>query len=412
MRKIAFARSLIRDQKGNVALIAAATLPMLLGAAGLAVDTLQLSVAKRQLQRAADSGAIAAASAMAQQADPEAAALQNIAMYDKIDMTTTPHVDDNPASGTYAGQPDVVLVRLETVRAAPFMTFFTNADPTIVAEAAARVDEGGQFCLISLYDGTETGIAATGNATLNLGCGMATNARGPSAVTAQGSADVSASPIAAMGDIPESSRFADGTELQPFSAEQQDPLAHVPDPPPNFCSNPLGKMDVKPNKTKNFSPGCYSSIDLKGTANLASGVYYVNGGDVSFGSQANATGTGVTIVMTGPNGNAGDISFNGGASLNLTAPSSGDHQGVVLYRDRRAPTIDVKFNGGADLALQGALYLPTVDLDMLGGFNLDADCLQIIARKMSFKGSADLRNNCPAGSGSSAFQGTRIRLLR
>src|SRR4029453_3717289 len=47
------------NERGNMVVIAAAALPMLVGAAGLATDTIQWALWKRQIQRAADSAAIA-----------------------------------------------------------------------------------------------------------------------------------------------------------------------------------------------------------------------------------------------------------------------------------------------------------------------------------------------------------------
>ena len=56
---IGFIKKLVGDRRGNVLAIAAACLPLVVGAAGLATDTIQWTMWKRQLQRAADSAAIA-----------------------------------------------------------------------------------------------------------------------------------------------------------------------------------------------------------------------------------------------------------------------------------------------------------------------------------------------------------------
>ena len=56
---IAFMKSLWRDKRGNALVIAAAALPLVLGSAGLASDTIEWALWKRQLQRAADSAAMA-----------------------------------------------------------------------------------------------------------------------------------------------------------------------------------------------------------------------------------------------------------------------------------------------------------------------------------------------------------------
>ncbi len=56
---IVFFGKLWRNKRGNALAIAAACLPLFVGAAGLATDTIQWTLWKRQLQRAADSAAIA-----------------------------------------------------------------------------------------------------------------------------------------------------------------------------------------------------------------------------------------------------------------------------------------------------------------------------------------------------------------
>jgi Flp pilus assembly protein TadG len=56
---IAFMKSLWRDRRGNALVIAAAALPLVIGSAGLASDTIEWALWKRQLQRAADSAALA-----------------------------------------------------------------------------------------------------------------------------------------------------------------------------------------------------------------------------------------------------------------------------------------------------------------------------------------------------------------
>src|SRR5678816_2998719 len=56
---IGFFGKLWRNKRGNTLAIAAAAMPLFIGAAGLATDTIQWTLWKRQLQRAADSAAIA-----------------------------------------------------------------------------------------------------------------------------------------------------------------------------------------------------------------------------------------------------------------------------------------------------------------------------------------------------------------
>ena len=58
-------KKLLPDERGNALALGAAALPLIIGGAGLALDTVQISLAKRQLQRAADSAALAGARSVA-----------------------------------------------------------------------------------------------------------------------------------------------------------------------------------------------------------------------------------------------------------------------------------------------------------------------------------------------------------
>src|SRR6266542_4501679 len=72
---IKFFRRLWKDKRGNAILIAGAALPMLAGAAGLATDTVQWVLWKRELQRAADSAALAGVYAKAENVETVSSAV-------------------------------------------------------------------------------------------------------------------------------------------------------------------------------------------------------------------------------------------------------------------------------------------------------------------------------------------------
>lgn len=65
-------RSIFSDRTGNFGMMTALILPMLLGGAGLAIDTANLMVSKRQLQEATDAAALAVSGAMANGSDTAA----------------------------------------------------------------------------------------------------------------------------------------------------------------------------------------------------------------------------------------------------------------------------------------------------------------------------------------------------
>ena len=413
MKALSRLRDLLSSERGNVLVVGAVSLPLLVGAAAFALDTITLALSNRQLQRAADSSAIAGAYALAQGQDAETASDNDLDENDFPALSRAPEMAVGPSHGFQR----TVSVRLTARRTLPFMSAFRSAPTTITVDATAALVDEGVFCVISLYDGDDTGIDVNGTGDLTLGCGMKANSQSDEAITAGGASTVSGTPIAAVGGLDGSTNnFVPPTRLQPYSAPQEDPLLRVPDPPPQTCSasgsGNLVDISIGPAQTQTLLPGCYRTLDIKGVATLLPGTYYINGGDLRIGAQANVVGLGVTIVLTGPGGQAGDLQINAGATLNLTSSGTGPYAGVLIYRDRRAQLSEMRISGGASLFLTGALYFPTADVTFVGHAGMNVRCLQLVAQKMHFRGTANIRNDCPADSGASAFRQTVVRLVQ
>ncbi|HEY0111559.1 MAG TPA: pilus assembly protein TadG-related protein [Allosphingosinicella sp.] len=418
MRAFAWLRSLLSSERGNVLVIGAATMPLLIGSAAFAVDTIQLSVWKRQLQRAADSSAIAGAYALSQGMDTHNAVHNDLEKNSFPVLTQEEDIDLDPR----LGYDRVVRVQLTATRTLPFLSIFTGAASNVVADATAALVTDGTFCMVSLYDGDDAGIVVHGGADVDLGCGMKTNSTAEQAIITNGNgATISATPIAAVGGLDGSSNnFVDGetedgetreTTLQPHSAKQSDPLAWVPNPTiPSGCTEAL-----TPAVADTLADGgtyCFTSLDVKPseTMNLPSNsTIIINGGDVDI--QGDINGAHVAIVMSGTDGDAGGVKINSQAKLNLTAPDSGSYKGILFYRDRRADNAAITINGGAESILQGALYFPTSDITLSGHADMNVACLQMVGQKLNFGGTANITNVCPANSGSSAFEQTIVRLI-
>jgi hypothetical protein len=147
-----------------------------------------------------------------------------------------------------------------------------------------------------------------------------------------------------------------------------------------ICRN----LSVGPNETLTLNPGLYylnnASLDIRGTV----------------------TGSGVTIVMTGNAATVGTVTINAQSSVRLSAPVASlvpgvpEGRGVLLYRDARAtnngPQNELKLNGGADMRLEGAIYLPTSDVQVNGNSGASSSgCMPIVGFALSFSGTADTR---------------------
>jgi hypothetical protein len=303
------------------------------------------------------------------------------------------------------------------MRPTPFFSFFSKRTPEIKAQATGAVIFAGQFCMISLEDGSTAGVNFQGNTTLDLGCGVATNSKAAVSITASGSSTIIASPVAAVGGVPSSSNYAGGTKLLPYSPKQVDPFARLPIPsPPADCAPPLS---IGPNAATTIpvSAGnvyCFKGMDIKGTVTLPPGTYYVDGGTFSAGSQAQISGQNVTIILTNsanPSASAG-LDINGGAQLNLSAPESGPYGGVLFYQDPRAALGNaVKINGNSMSSFEGAFYFPRATLNYSGTAGMRTECVQVVARRLQFSGNSRIVNECKEGSASQAFNATFVRLV-
>jgi len=433
-----FLKKLWRDRRGNALVIAGASLPLIIGSAGLATDTIQWVLWKRELQRLADSAALAGV--YARKSGNTVGTCTNVSTpaytapvaYDiktnnvlSADSNLLCTVNNPPPSGTYTTDNFAVQVDLSMQRNLSFSGMFMSASPTITASATATIVPSGKYCVVSLESGSVTGIDATGSTNVNLGCGMITNSTSLSAAVATGSSSVTATPIAAVGGIPSSTHWGDGTVLQPFTIAQEDPFGSVNPPSPATCN---GAVTVQPsdvltdtnNSTPStaddaLDPGCYASLNLKGTVTLKPGVYYIDAGDFSVNSGAVVNGSGVTIILSNRNSTSnsiGTISLNGNANMNLTAPDTGTYAGILFYQDRRAASDNnVTINGSSTSVFRGAFYFPKADLTFNGNAGLNTQCMQIVAKDVSFTGNSAISNTCPAGSGSGAFDGKKVRLV-
>ncbi|HEV2079233.1 MAG TPA: pilus assembly protein TadG-related protein [Allosphingosinicella sp.] len=423
MRLFKRLKGLPANEKGNVLILTAAAMPLLVGSAGLAIDTIELSLVKRQLQRAADTAALAGAYAKAQSKPVPGAVTNALAHYNSIARSAT--AIEEPATGTYPNRS--VRVQLSAQRTVPFMAFFTNTRPTISAEATAALVYSGQYCMIALETGDVTGITFSGSNTSRLGCGVISNSRHSRSVVADGSSSVTASPIAGVGGVPSSTGYAQPALLLPYSQPQEDPFANVPVPAPN-CSG-ASELRVLPNTTVPATPGCYKGWDIKGTLNLAPGTYYIDGkgsgggvnavNSLSVDSTATISGTGVTIVLTSstPTDPASfpTVHINGSAQVNLSAPVAGSGQpypGILFYQDRRAGTTGTNFlNGNSLSSYEGAFYFPRQQVTFNGNTGMQTKCVQMVARLLVLTGNSAISNQCDTAGGARGFDATWVRLV-
>jgi hypothetical protein len=440
-------RSLWRDRRANALMLTAFALPFVIGAAGLGVHSIELSLMQRRLQREADSAAIAGGYSLYQGQSNSTAtaaateALSQNALVTGVTSTLTPTGSYTSGSTTFT---KTMYVQLQATVSTPFMGIFGQGSKPIAAEARAAIVPEGDLCAIALQNAAVVGINVQGNANINLGCGAGTNALGAnskSSISRTGnSGTLVAEPLVAVGSVDDA--FTGSTQIEghvvisdPFSSLSLNPATN--DVNNGACNNPNSPLTVASGATLTLAnapnPGCFTKIDIQGIAYLKSGTYFIvgtgNGNNTGF--QVGASGqlhcSGCTFVLTkqGAQSNdtsisaAGTMSISGSAILDITSPTSGTYQGIFLYRDRRAPAdtngcCTVVGNTGGTLT--GAIYAPNDQVTFTGNGTFSSNCLQILSATISFDGSATINNTfnsttCPKLGNTSAWSLDVVRLI-
>ena len=442
-------REIWEDKRGNSLIIAAAALPLLLGSAGLATDTIQWALWKRQLQRAADSAAIAGvydryhndgATTTTDDAVDHDLDLNN-SLKDKVALVSGYPKVSFPADNTALKLTDQVTVELAVQRPLSFSSMFMTNAPVIKTSAtAATVPGGDKYCVVSLEKGNKTGIQGSGNASVQTDCAWITNSISNNAAAGQGDAELWATAIAAAGGIAQSANWHVG-RYDPYAPALDDPYADV-NPDPSDVADKCGTGSLPavaipngggPNKptTMTFNAGCYSGIlvDSGETITLNPGIYYISGGNVLLHGALIAK-DGVTIVLTNrdtsPTATIGSFDMQASATLDIEAPTTGDYSGIAIYQDRRATDKTVgggnitssspnKINGNSSQKVVGALYFPNQQLTYNGGGSAAAQCTQFVVRRIVFTGNNKTEVNqftadC-ADKGIKDIEAFRVRLV-
>ena len=402
-----------RADEANALLTTALLLVPMLGMLGLATDTAQWYLWKRQLQGQADSAALAGAYAAFEGRNSNQ--LRNIVEADialNSDRAyTIAAVENPPSAGSKAGRNTAVRVVLTTQEALPFSSFFRSTAPVIRAVATAEFTGVPPTCVLALDTGNQTALSTQGSATVSLGCAMMTNAVGATAASF-GNSPVNATYVRAVGGISAGSGLSQQTVVQPYQAAQRDPYASLANP--TWPGSPAyGWRTVNSNTTANLSPGYYTGLEIRGIANLAPGVYVIGSGGLTTNAGATINGTGVTFIFTSSAtpfsaGTVGRAKLVGGARTNLTAPTTGTYAGILMYQDRRASAnngTSMQISGNSGSTLQGAIYAPATEVQFTGNAGLDTRCAQVIGRYVTFTGNSNFQNVCPPSSGAGAFGG-------
>lgn len=413
-------RSFARDTRGSIVIIAGMAFPLLVGAMALGTEAGFWYLSQRKLQQTADLVAYAAVVQLrsGRAGTQMVAAAQDIANRNGLQPSTdTLTLNNPPLTGAYSGSGKAVEVTIVRSQKRYFTLIYSSDPVEIKARAVAEYIQGSNACLLSLDPTVGGAVTVSGSSEVVFeGCDVATNSNDDQAFQMSGgSVQLSTGCVHSVGGV----ETTTGLTLTTCSAPRTevpvviDPYSDVEDPEVvGDCANGnLTDVSVTPDTghplgvgSKHFCGG----MSLTGSVNFAPGLYIVDGGTFKINASALVTGSEVTFFLTG----GASLSYNGGATINLSAPTSGPLAGLLFYADRDDAGVAHKINGNTGSELNGAIYMPSGDLDYSGNFSGGGGgCTQIVTRRVTFSGNSSLEVNCEAGGARRIAVGESIALV-
>jgi len=373
-----------RSDNANVVIIFALSLPFIIGGAALGVESSYWYLKDVQLQAAADAAAITAGieKRSGSSYDTVKAKATITASGNGFDSTIgTVTLNTPPATGAYTTKPAVEVILDQPVNRY-FTRIFSNSTVNERARAVAAYQSIGSTCILALNP-TAQSILFAGSTLVDVkGCDVMSNSIASNAIKTQGNSNTKAGCFITTGDVDTSG----GT----LALDCPHPLTHEPPIPDPFASvpapTPTGACLSDSGSTR--APGRYcNGMTLQNNVSLSPGVYYVEGGDFKVNANANVTGSGVTIYLSG----SARVSMNGNSQTVLSAPTSGTYSGILFFGDRGSSGGNTNsINGNDDSSITGFLYFATQSVSYLGNFSGTSGCTRLVADTLTWSGNSTI----------------------
>jgi len=445
-----------RRERGAVALVAAVMMVGLFSFAGLAVDVGYVQMVRLRAQAAADAAAEAALFELkGNQTDLTAAGQHDATLngFTNGQNNTTVTINNPPLQGAFSGNSKAVEAVVTQAVPTYFMRILNFNTITVTAYASGALPSANLGCVYALDATASKALQIDGsNATFNCGAivesnsssafymegagtlYMATNTSlgvvGPSDCTASSPALTTGCGLDLTGQTqvcPPSGTTCNSTTYPTSNgiSNPGDPLASVSAPTmTGLTMYPAGSAwDMNHQPTNDtFQPGIYcGGITVNNTNGatftFAPGVYVMAGGGLNLQGQSVVSGTGVTFYNTnGANvaaagggtcsGNPAfaPMNINGQANATLSAPTTGNLTGILIFQDRSlgTSTTQNQIVGDADTTLNGALYFKNSNLTYSGNGSSTGYTL-LVADTITINGNSTMyQNNSPLSGGGTA----------
>jgi Flp pilus assembly protein TadG len=328
------------DEKGGVAILVAMLASALISLGALAVDVSHSEGVKQRLQAAADAASLAASQRLPDFSAARAAAVELAAANAPNGYGTILREADvifgiyDPETKvfTQSTATNVNAVRVSTSRT----TSGGNAAPTflgsvmgvnsvdVATQATAYRSTGPVSCVYVLDNSAVSAFSVSGGGKFNVpNCGVQVNSGHNKAAAAGNATEASAKRFCVRGGYNGSFTPVPVTGC----AAVADPLVSLPEPTAGACQ-----------ATGLTGPGTYcGAINVASAISLSPGLYYFRNAQVTVGSGANLTGSGVTFFFD----STSTLEIGSNAAIDLSAPTTGVYRGISIFQSRSAPINNV-----------------------------------------------------------------------
>ena len=367
-----------RGMKGQILVMSAIMMVALFGFLALSTDLGYLYFRKRQMQTAADAGALYAVQEIRRGnansriiSQGKRGSSEN-GFTDAADGTVVT-VNSPPLSGTFSGGVEAVEVIVCQDQRTFFMAIMNKFSAGLCARGVAAMSKS-PACIYALNPTEEKSLyIGSTKATLDAPCGAIINSDDPGALTVDSGACMRATSIGVAGtgwaddvclntDYSSESILAEPVKLTPPAL---DPLLYLPAPPEAPCPPGLEYQYLQIETDRSLNPGNYcGGIQVQNGAQvtLNPGIYVLRG-ELFDIQGASVTGNGVMLYFTDweeEGKESKGLKVGSGAAIDLTAPLTGTYSGVAIFVDRTElyHTADMSFESGSTAIINGALYAP------------------------------------------------------
>lgn len=408
------------NENGNVLVLTAICLTLLMGFMGLASDVGMLFRAQRQMQIAADAAAVAAALDYKYNSSASSAVTQGCAAATANGVTNT--CTTGACSSSVTGAQVCIMVPpvdgpnsgtsglVEAIVQDPYPTFFMKVfnmkAVTVSGRAVAGAIGAGTGCVLTLAR-SGVDISLTGSGQLSAPhCDIYDNSTASDALELTGSGSISASAIGIGGHDSVTGSGTVSPAPQTGMPPAADPLTNLPAPSASTASNPNGctassnSAACNPSYTgssnNTIGPGTYTSISNTGSGKLTltAGNYYVYNNLTNTGSGGLAMGAGNYTVM-------GNFQSTGSSYLTIASGSVASDNGQIFV----AGNMTLTGSGALTSAAESFYTEGTTTVTGSGGMNLTAPTSGTYDGVLFFQSRSDSHAMAITGSSGDSIQG-------